>query len=145
MFTLAAHTAKNYLQNRTTYIQIPQQSSPKIPAGAHHHQKANTKKICTQTTLVQYCKYQKIKHKTFTARSFKYAAPTTWNSPRNKKGHATTLPSLNHYLKLICTKNHSTLNKLYKPSYPTYNSKFRKAHVKTVLLVWFILALYQMY
>ena len=37
-------------------------------------------KICDQTTPVLYWKYQKIKHKTFTVGSFKYADPQTWNS-----------------------------------------------------------------
>ena len=52
------------IENRTTHIQMHQQGSPKIPAGVHHHQKANTKKICAQTTPVLYLKYKKsnIKH-----------------------------------------------------------------------------------
>ena len=44
MLALTAHTAKNYLQNRTTHIQMHQQGSPEILGGAYHHQKANMRK-----------------------------------------------------------------------------------------------------
>ena len=66
----------------------------------------------------------KIKHKTFAVRSFKYAAPKTWNSFPKQIGTCKPLSSLNHYLITICTKKQSTLNKPYIPNYLSYNPKF---------------------
>ena len=36
--------SKKLPKNRTTHIQMHQQSSPQTPAETHHHQKANTRK-----------------------------------------------------------------------------------------------------
>ena len=115
MFALAAHAAMNYLQNRTTDIEMHQKSGPKIPAGAHHHQKANVRKYLLKQHWY-YTGNTKNKTKTFAARSFRYAAPTTWNSFPKQIRTCNNSPSLKHYLKLIITKKHSTLNKLYKPN-----------------------------